>query len=164
VIEQLALIICITLVLGSYLVPFSVYSIWGFPWFILVYPCKIGAWGSVVVKALRYYLDGPRIDSRRCHWMFQWHISLRPYHGPGVDSARSENEYQEHFLGVMVAGAWGWRPHHLHMQNVMEIWEPKPPGTSWNPLGHTRPVTGSLYLYLFIIYCMLIVSWVWNWK
>ena len=47
----------------------------------------------------------------------------------------------------------------------MEIWEPKPPGTlwatpgllrdcftftltSWNPLGHSRPVTGLLYLYL----------------
>ena len=28
-----------------------------------------------------------------------------------------------------------------------EIWEPK---TSWNPLGHTEPVTGILYLYLTI--------------
>ena len=26
-----------------------------------------GAWGSVVVKALRYYSDGPGIDSRWCH-------------------------------------------------------------------------------------------------
>jgi len=26
--------------------------------------------------------------------------SFRPYHGPGVDSAPSEHEYQEHFLGV----------------------------------------------------------------
>jgi len=25
--------------------------------------------------------------------------SFRPYHGPGVDLASSENEYQEHFLG-----------------------------------------------------------------
>jgi len=31
---------------------------------------------------------------------------FRPYHGPGVDSAPSENEYQEYFLA---AGAWGWR-------------------------------------------------------
>jgi hypothetical protein len=29
------------------------------------------------------------------------------YHGPGVNSAPSENEYQEHFLGVKAAGAWG---------------------------------------------------------
>jgi len=31
--------------------------------------------------------------------------SFRPYHGPGVDSAPNENEYQEHFLGVTAAGA-----------------------------------------------------------
>jgi hypothetical protein len=40
--------------------------------------------------------------------------SFRPYHGPGVDSAPSENEYQEHLLAVKAAGAWGWQPHHLH--------------------------------------------------
>jgi hypothetical protein len=64
-----------------------------------------GAWGSVVVKPLRYLSDGPGIDSRWCHWIFQLHISFRPYHGPGVDSAASKNEYQEHFLGVKAAGA-----------------------------------------------------------
>jgi hypothetical protein len=55
--------------------------------------------------------------------------SFRPYHDPGVDSAPSENEYQEHFLGVKKAGAWGWRPHHLRVSNVMEIWAPKLRGT-----------------------------------
>ena len=30
-----------------------------------------GAWGGVVVKVLRYYSDGPGIDSRWCHWIFQ---------------------------------------------------------------------------------------------
>jgi len=34
--------------------------------------------------------------------------SFRQYHSPGVDSAPSENEYQEHFLGVNAAGAGGW--------------------------------------------------------
>ena len=63
------------------------------------------AWGSVVVKELRYYLEGPGIDSRRCHWIFSVTYSFRPYHGPGVDSASSENEYQELFLGVKAAGA-----------------------------------------------------------
>jgi hypothetical protein len=33
--------------------------------------------------------------------------SFRPYHGPGVDSAYSKNEYQEHFLGVKAAGVSG---------------------------------------------------------
>jgi len=31
------------------------------------------AWGSVVVKAQRYWSDGPGIDSRWCHWgIFPW--------------------------------------------------------------------------------------------
>jgi len=31
--------------------------------------------------------------------------SFRSHYGPGVDSASSRNEYQEHFLGVKAAGA-----------------------------------------------------------
>ena len=31
--------------------------------------------------------------------------SFRSHYGPGVDSATNRNEYQEHFLGVKVAGA-----------------------------------------------------------
>ena len=31
--------------------------------------------------------------------------TFRLYHGPGVDSATSKKEYQEHFLGVKTAGA-----------------------------------------------------------
>jgi len=31
--------------------------------------------------------------------------SFRPYHGPGVDSSPSDNEYQEHFPGVKAAAA-----------------------------------------------------------
>ena len=47
-------------------------------------------------------------------------LDFSPYQGPGVDSAPSENEYQEHVLGVKAAGAWGWLPHHLHVPNVMK--------------------------------------------
>jgi len=72
--------------------------------------------------------------------------SFRPYHGPGVDSAPSENEYQEHFLGVKAASAWVWQPHHLHVPNVMEIWEPKPPGTLWTTPGLLQD---SFTFYLF---------------
>jgi hypothetical protein len=64
--------------------------------------------------------------------------SFRPFHGPGDDSAPSENEYQKHFLGVKAAGVWGWRPHHLHVPNVMNMWEPKPPGTLWATPGLLR--------------------------
>ena len=65
----------------------------------------------------------------------------------GVDSAPSENEYQEHSWGWKAAGACGWRPHHLHVPNVMEIWEPKPPGTLWATLGLLRDsFTFSFYV------------------
>ena len=33
--------------------------------------------------------------------------SFRSHYGPGVDSASNRNEYQEHFLGVKAAGAYG---------------------------------------------------------
>ena len=47
--------------------------------------------------------------------------------------------------GVKVAGAWGW-PHHLHVPNVMEIWEPKPPGTLWATQSLLRDIF-TFYLY-----------------
>jgi len=58
-----------------------------------------------IIYTLYYILEeamarvGPGIDSRWCHWIFQWHTSFRPYHGPGVGSVPSENEYQEHSWG-----------------------------------------------------------------
>ena len=30
---------------------------------------------------------------------------FRSYYGPGVDSASKRNEYQEHFVGIKLAGA-----------------------------------------------------------
>ena len=39
----------------------------------------VGAWGSVVVKALRYYSDGPGIDPRWCHLgFFPWFLPTKP--------------------------------------------------------------------------------------
>ena len=52
---------------------------------------QIRAWGSVVVKALRYYPEGPGIDPQSCHWGF--FRSIREVHVPRVDSV-SQNEYQ----------------------------------------------------------------------
>jgi hypothetical protein len=33
--------------------------------------------------------------------------SFRPHYGPGVDPDSNRNEYQEYFLGVKAASAWG---------------------------------------------------------
>jgi len=65
---------------------------------------KEGVWGGEVVKALRYLWDGPGIESPVVSLDFSVTYSFRPYNGPGVDSAPSENGYQEQFLGVKAAG------------------------------------------------------------
>jgi hypothetical protein len=84
-------------------------------------------------------LVGQSRDRLRGVWLgFSVTYSFRPYHGPGGDSAPSENEYQEHFLVVKAAGAWGWQPYHLHVPNVMKISEPEPPGNLWATPGLLR--------------------------
>jgi hypothetical protein len=76
---------------------------------------------------------------------------FRPYHGPGVDSAPSENEYQEHLLGVKGAGAWGW-PHHLHVLNVMKFGSLN----LLDPSGSHRVCYGTLLTFITnVIVCWL---------
>ena len=71
---------------------------------------------------------------------------------PGIDLSPSENEYQKYFLGVKAAGAWGWRPHHFHVPNVMKIWEPKPPGTLWATPGLLREYFTFTYTRIKIVF------------
>jgi hypothetical protein len=71
-----------------------------------MYECNylVGAWGGVVVKAA--LLVGRSRDRFPVVSLdFSVTYSFRPFHGPGVDSDPSENEYQEHFLGVKAASA-----------------------------------------------------------
>jgi len=63
-------------------------------------------------KFYNVYNMGPRGRSRVRFPMvsldfFHWQ-SFRPHYGPRVDSASTRNEYQECFLGVKAAGAYGW--------------------------------------------------------
>jgi hypothetical protein len=62
-----------------------------------------GAWGSVVVKALRYYSDGLWIDSRWCQSLGIFPVATDGTMCPGVDSA-SENEYQGFLLVASAKG------------------------------------------------------------
>jgi hypothetical protein len=59
-----------------------------------------------------------------------------------IDSASNRNEYQVYFLGVKAAGALGWQPY----QHPVPLSWNLGTLTSWNPVGHSRPVTGLLYL------------------
>jgi len=89
-------------------------------------------------------------------------LSSRSHYGPGVDSAWNKNEYQENTMVVSTAGAYCWQPYHLPVplsRNLGTL-------TSWNPLGHSRPVTGLIYLFYlsyffhfyssFTTYCVLL--------
>jgi hypothetical protein len=63
-----------------------------------VHALRLGAWGGVVVKALRYKSEGRGIDSRCRQGFFS--VASDGSMCPGVDSA-SKNEYK----GVKAAGA-----------------------------------------------------------
>ena len=107
-----------------------------FPRFCLV-PYK--KWAALLVGRYRDRFPVVSLDfSVTCFFL--------PYHGLEIDSAPSENEYQEHFLRVKAAGDWGWRPHHRQVPNVMEIWEPKTPGTLWATPGLLRDWFSFFYL------------------
>jgi hypothetical protein len=60
------------------------------------------AWGSAVVKLLRYYSEGPRIDPRSCHWgFFPRHLT-----SPCARGRLSPLEMSTRiFLGIKTAGA-----------------------------------------------------------
>ena len=99
--------------------------------------------GGITICILALVLDGGVVGRPRNRFPvvsldFSVTHSFRSYHGPGVESAPCENEYQEYLLGVKVAGEWGWQPHHLDVPNVVEIWESKPPGTLWATPGLLR--------------------------
>ena len=106
--------------------------------------CALILWCLLQIIQLYVCINAALLVRRSRDWFlvvsldFSVTCSFRPYHGPGVDSVPSENEYQENFLGVKVADAWGWWPFHLHVPNVMKIWEPKPPGTLWATPGLLR--------------------------
>ena len=61
------------------------------------------AWGSVVVKALRYYSEGPGIDHRSCHWEFFFFESSDKCMCPG--STQPLKTITRIFLGVKAASA-----------------------------------------------------------
>jgi hypothetical protein len=64
-------------------------SLWNF----LPSPVTSGAWGSIVVKALRYWSEGLGIDPQWCRWGF-FSEATDGTMCPRVDSA-SKNEYRE---------------------------------------------------------------------
>jgi hypothetical protein len=126
-------------------VHWNIWPAWTYTGFNSVGTGWSGDRGSTVVKVLCYKSEGRWFDPRRCQWDFSLTYSFRSHYGPGVDSASNINDYKEYFLVVKAAGAWGWQPHHHPVPLSCNLGTL----TSWNPLGHSRPVTGLFYLYLY---------------
>ena len=88
--------------------------------------------------------------------------SFRPYHDPGVDSAPSENEYQEHFLGCGRCARLTTSP--PSCAECHEILEPKPSGTLWTTPGLLRDCFTFFLLHIdqqffpFVRYNMWVIS------
>jgi len=72
--------------------------------------------------------------------------SFRP-HGPGVDSASIRNEYQEHFLG----GKGGRCVRLTTLPPSCAVVMKSGNLNFLEPFGHSRPVTGLLYIIIIII-------------
>jgi hypothetical protein len=94
--------------------------------------------GSSVGIVTNYGLEGPGIES-------QWGRDFPPVQtGPGAQPRFCKNGYRV-FPGGKV---WPGRAADHSLPSSAAVMEGKS-YTSTHPLGHTRPVTGSLYLYLY---------------
>ena len=91
----------------------------------------MGAWGGIVVKALRYKSEGPPIDSRCPRGFFPWHLTV---------PCPSKNEYQDNPGGE--GGRWvRLTTYHPHVPIVKK-------SGGLNLLEPCGPVMGQLLQWL----------------
>jgi hypothetical protein len=99
--------------------------------------------GSVVVKALRYYSEGLRIDFRWCHWIFYRKMD------PGLTQPLVKMSTRN------IPEGKGGRCVRLttsppSRDECHEIWEPKLPGTLWATPGLLQDsCIFTLYIYIW---------------
>jgi len=101
--------------------------------------------GSTVVKVLCYKWEGRWFDPSWCHWIFHWYkilpITLWPWDRFSLWKKWVPGEFPGGKGGRCVRLTTYHHPVPLS-RNMGTL-------TSWNPLSHSRPVTGLLYLYYF---------------
>jgi hypothetical protein len=89
--------------------------------------------------------EGRGFDSEWFHWNFSL-TSFRAHYGPVFDQTSNRNEYQEYFVGGKDSRCVGLTTLTTFMCRLS--WN-LGASTSWNPQRLSRPVQGSLYLYLY---------------
>jgi hypothetical protein len=110
---------------------------------LIQFPLPTGAWGGVVVKALRYYSDGPGIDSGWCPGIFSDVFPSDPTMALGSTQTLVKMSTRNIPGGkggqcVMLTNSPPSRAERH------EIWKPKPAGTLWATPGLLRD---SFYLH-----------------
>jgi len=104
-----------------------------------------------VVKALRYYSDGPGIDSRWCHWRF---FSVVPPTEPCALRSTQPLKVSISDFSWDKGGRWVWltnyHPFSAEMSRKSGV------VTYTQPLGPPRPVAGHLYFTIRYILCSLL--------
>ena len=90
---------------------------------------SVGAWDSIVVKALRYLSNGPGIDSQWCHWgFFPWLPPMEPHALGSIQLLKmSTRDFSWGKGGQCVR----LMTYHLHSANVKKIQGLNLPGTPW---------------------------------
>ena len=94
-------------------------------------------------KVLCYKSEGRWFDLNWCQWIFHWHKILPIALWPGVDSDSNRNGYQE-FPG----GKGGRCVRLTTLPPSCAVVTRSGNLNFWNPLGHSRPITGLLYFYI----------------
>jgi len=77
--------------------------------------------------------------------IFHWHDPSDRTMALGSTQPLTEMSTRRISWEVKAAGAYGWQTYHLPVPlswNLVTL-------TSWNPLDHSRPVTGLLYLHFY---------------
>jgi len=92
---------------------------------------------EMLVKALRYKLEGRVFDSRRIHRDFSLTYSLRPHFDSGIDSSSNINDYQEYLLGDKGGQCVELTTFSTLCADCSEILGAS---NTWSPKGLSRPV------------------------
>ena len=107
---------------------------------------KMHRWGTAVAQWLRCCATNRKVaGSIPAAGVIGLFIDIkffRSHYGPGVDSASNKNEYPEHFLGVKGSRCVRLTTYHHPVPLSWNLGTL----TSWNPLEHSWPVRGLLYL------------------
>jgi len=109
-----------------------------------------------LVEAVRYKPEGRGFDSWWCHWNFLLTQSFLPQYCPWLDSASIRSEYHVYFLGVKMAGAWGWQSYRPHVPIVLKSGNLsllEPSGPEWASTGIAFLTTIIIIIIIIIIHC-----------